>query len=101
MKEIQLDDMEIEKPAHWDKKWRVVIFDIPDKFKRRARDALREKLKKLGFCQLQKSVWVIPYPCQKEIQLLCELFNITPFVNIITAESIYNDIKLRKYFKLL
>ena len=55
----------------------------------------------LGFYQLQKSVWAIPYPCEKEIQFLCELFSINRFVNIITADKIYNDIILRKYFDLL
>jgi len=100
VKEIQLGDMKIEKPDAWDKKWRTVIFDIPDK-KRRARDALREKLQEMKFYPLQKSVWVCPYPCEKEIQFLCEFFEIIPYVNIIVAESIYNDIKLRTYFKLL
>lgn len=101
VKEIQLEDMEIEKPDIWDKKWRMVIFDIPEKYKRRARDALRDKLQKMKFYQLQKSVWVYPYPCEKEIQFLCEFFDITSYVNIIVADNIYNDIKLKKYFKLL
>ena len=101
VKEIQFENMRINKPAVWDGKWRVIIFDIPDKYRKRARDALREKLKELGFCPLQKSVWVLPYPCEKEIQFLCELFDITPFINILIADNIYNDIKLRKYFKLL
>lgn len=100
VKEIEFENLKLERPSVWDKKWRVVIFDIPDKYKKRAREALREKLKKLDFCLLQKSVWVIPYPCEKEIQFLCELFEITPFVNILTADSIHNDIKLKKYFKL-
>ncbi len=101
VKEIKLDDMAIKIPSAWDKKWRIVIFDIPEKQRKRARNALREKLQKLGFCQLQKSVWAHPYPCEKEIQFLCELFDIYRFVNIITADKIYDDIKLRKYFKLL
>lgn len=99
--EIQLAELAIKKPDLWDKKWRVVIFDIPDKTLRRARDVLRDKLKNLGFYQLQKSVWVFPYPCEKEIQFLCELFDIIPFVNLIVADSIYNDVWLKKYFKLL
>jgi len=100
VKEIQFENMTVEKPKSWDKKWRIIIFDIPDKYKKRARDALRDKLKQLGFYQLQKSVWVHPFPCEKEIQFLCELFGITPFVNIVIAEKIYDDNKLRKYFKL-
>ncbi len=101
VKEIQFENLKIEKPKKWDRKWWVVIFDIPEKFKKRARNALREKLKELDFYQLQKSVWVFPYSCEKEIQFLCELFDITPFVNILIADNIYNDIKLRKHFKLL
>jgi len=101
VKEIQFKNMKIEKPKVWDGKWRVVIFDIPEKYKKRARDALREKLKELDFYPLQKSVWVIPYPCEKEIQFLIELFNISQYVNIILAENISNDLKLRKHFKLL
>lgn len=101
VKEIQLDELTIKKSDFWDKKWRMVIFDIPDKTRRRARDALRDKLRDVGFCQLQKSVWVFPYPCENEIQFLCELFDINPFVNIVVAQSIYDDVKLKKHFQLL
>jgi len=100
-REIEFENLEIKKPRVWDGKWRIVVFDIPEKCKKRARDALRTKLKKLNFYPLQKSVWACPYPCEKQIQFLCELFDITSFVNIIVAENIYNDVKLRKYFKLL
>lgn len=95
--EINIEKLEIKKQNIWDKKWRIVAFDIPDK-KKRARDALRQKLQGLNFYQLQKSVWACPYPCEKEVQFLCEFFNISYFVNIITADSIYNDIKLKKHF---
>lgn len=67
IKEMQYEDMKIEKPNKWDKKWRIIIFDIPEGQRRIARDALRNKLKKLGFYLIQKSVWVYPYPCEKEI----------------------------------
>lgn len=56
----QLNEMEIKKPANWDKKWRIIIFDVPDKY-RIKRETLRGKLKELGFMQLQKSVWLHPY----------------------------------------
>ena len=105
VQEIQVRDLAIEIPAAWDKKWRVAIADIPEKLgklkTRNARDALREKLLGLGFYPLQKSVWAIPWPCEKEVLLLCELFDITKYVNILTADHIYNDIALRKHFHLL
>lgn len=100
VREIQFDSMKIERQKKWDKKWRIVIFDIPEDKRRVERNALRAKLQNLGFYQIQKSVWAYPYPCEKEIQFLCEMFNINPFINIITAERIYNDDAMRKYFKL-
>jgi len=41
-----LDNMKIKKPVQWDNKWRVVVFDIPEKIKK-AREAVRECLKNL------------------------------------------------------
>lgn len=98
--EIEFENMLIEKPKFWDKKWRVVIFDIPEKRMKTERNALRAKLQNLGFYQIQKSVWAYPYQCEREIQFLCEMFNINQYVNIITAEKIYNDDSVKKYFKL-
>ena len=100
VKEIQFDNLKIDKPKFWDGKWRVVIFDIPENKRRHMRDAMRQKLQKIGFYQMQKSVWAFPYPCEKEIQLLCEIFEVNPFVNMITSNKIYKDDALRKYFKL-
>lgn len=51
----------------WDKKWRVVIFDIPER-KRGQRDVLREKLRDLGFGMLQESVWISPFPIANELK---------------------------------
>lgn len=100
VKEIQFQDISIPRPPRWDRIWRIVIFDIPNK-KKHAREALREKLKQWNFYQLQESVWVCPWPCEKEIDLLVELFGIFPYVNMIEAGRIKNDVKLKSHFKLL
>ncbi|MBI4999329.1 hypothetical protein HZB97_00975 [Candidatus Gottesmanbacteria bacterium] len=50
----------------WDGKWRMVIFDIPE-ITRVKREALRKKLKDLGFAQWQKSVYVTPFDVGQEI----------------------------------
>lgn len=97
-KEIQLEKLEIPKPTHWDRKWRIVIFDIPDKSLKQVRDVLREKLKKWNFYPLQKSVWVCPWPCEHEMQLVVELYGIASYVNIIVAEKIVGDALVRKHF---
>lgn len=101
VKQYQFDELRIDKPEKWDKKWRVVVFDIPEKNKKWARDALRGKLVSLGFFQLQESVWIHPYPCENEIQLVAENFEVTPFVNIIIADKILNDVKAKAHFNLL
>ena len=77
-----LDTLEISKPKIWDGKWKVVIFDIPERY-RHARQALKNKLSELGFYQLQKSVWAHPFPCETEIEFLKNHFNIKPYVHIL------------------
>ena len=72
---FKLDDMKIKKPKKWDKQWRIVIFDIPEKFKT-AREALRGKLKNIGFVELQKSVFAHPFECEDEINFIVEVFQI-------------------------
>ena len=99
LREFEFRNLKIKKPAKWDRIWRIIIFDIPEE-KRNARDALRQKCKDLEFYQLQKSVWVYPYPCEQEIEFIVELFNVYPYVNIIKAAEIKNDIKIRKHFHL-
>ena len=56
-----IENIELKTPAQWDGKWRIVMFDVPEKFKR-TRDALRTHLKNMGFYEFQKSVFVHPYP---------------------------------------
>src|SRR3990167_3491961 len=52
-----LGEITIEKPPHWDKKWRLVLYDIR-KFKRREQETFRRILNRLKFLQLQKSVYL-------------------------------------------
>src|SRR3989338_124139 len=48
-----LEKIEIKKPKQWDKKWRVVLFDIPDN-RKKSREILRFHLKNLGFYEFQE-----------------------------------------------
>ena len=83
----------------WDKKWRLVAFDIPEDYKK-ARDALRRKLRQLGFQELQKSVFILPYECHKEIEFIVEFFGVHKYVRYGVLESIDNSAKLRKSFRI-
>ena len=84
---FNLDRIMIRQPRRWDGYWRLVVFDIPEK-KRQGRDALRSKLKELGFCQLQKSCFIHPFECQSEIDFVSELYEVSRHVHYIVAKKI-------------
>ncbi len=94
-----LDEMEIKKPERWDNKWRIVLFDIPEKM-RKIRDAFRHHLNQLGFFEFQKSVFVYPFDCRDEIDYLIEFYNARRFIRFVVAESVDNELHLRTYFSL-
>ena len=97
--EMSLEIVEIKKPEKWDGKWRIVIFDIPVK-QNLAREALRSKMKNLGFRQLQKSVWIIPWECEDEILFISEAYEVEQYIEIITAEKLLHEKEIRKAFNL-
>jgi len=96
---FKLEEMAIKTPLVWDKKWRLVIFDIPEKNKP-AREALRAKLKELGFLELQHSAWIYPYPCDREINFIIEVFNLRPYIRQMEVSKMTNEAELLLRFKL-
>ena len=89
-----INDLKIKKPAAWAAKWRVIISDIPRKHNV-IRNVLRQRLKTLGFYPLQKSVFICPFPCAEEVKLLAYLYNASPYLHIIEADSI-SDLNIEK-----
>ena len=84
----------------WDKVWRLVVFDIEAK-RRNKRDALRRLLRRTGFEQLQKSVWIYPYDCEKEIEEAKDFFGIADQeCRVVISRSIGDDRELKKKFDL-
>lgn len=97
---FQIDSLKINKPKRWDGKWRIVIFDIAQ-LKNLQRNIFRAKLRELEFHPLQKSVWIHPYPCKDEIELLREFFGlIQKEIRLITAENIEDSAYLQEIFKI-
>jgi len=97
---LQIDSLEIKRPKKWDKKWRILMFDISE-LKKFHRELLRGKLKELGFYQLQKSVWLIPFDCRDELGLLKDFFGFSEKeVRMIIAENIGSDSKFKKIFRI-
>ncbi|MBI2029403.1 hypothetical protein HYT02_03240 [Candidatus Gottesmanbacteria bacterium] len=92
-----IDNLNVEKPAHWDGKWRLVFYDVLGG-RRVLRDKFRSYLKLAGFYQLQESVYLHAFPCEKEMEFLKYYLGIGSEVQIIIAESIENDLEFREFF---
>lgn len=95
--------LEIEKPkrpARWDKKWRILTFDISSS-KRIKRDTLRHLIKRLDMVQMQKSVWIYPFDCAEQIGFLKRFLDLNDTeVRLIVTESIGEDKLFRKKFNI-
>ncbi len=87
------------RPKHWDKRWRVVIFDIPEK-RRKSRDQMRTTLQSIGFEQLQRSVWVYPYDCEDWVALWKADFQIGTELLYMIAETIEGEDRIKRKFDL-
>ena len=95
-----IENIKIPPMKHWDGKWRIVLFDIPEKHKK-ARDALSKTLKYAGFYQFQKSVFVHPFECRNEVDFVIEFFSLRSFVRFILADHIDNEFHIKKHYNLI
>jgi DNA-binding transcriptional regulator PaaX len=89
----------IQKPKRWDGRWRVVIFDIPER-RRKTRDTLRRMMRSFGFYRLQDSVWVHPYDAEDVIALAKTELKLGTNVLYMIVEHIENDQRLKEEFLL-
>ena len=96
---FEIKDFAIKRPYRWDKKWRVLIFDIPE-HRRGLRDKIRITLSMVGFVHLQHSVWLYPYDCEELVLLLKADFKVGKDVLYLIVDALENDLAYRKHFKL-
>ena len=68
MLQMETEKITIAKKRRWDHRWRVVIFDIPER-RKSVRVSLRRFMQEYGFVRLQDSVWIYPYDCEDLIAL--------------------------------
>ncbi len=90
----------IPVPNKWDKKWRILFYDVStaDSLKR---DALRYFIKKLNMKQMQKSVWIYPFDCSEQVSFLKNFLELTDMeIRLIVTDSIGDDKKFRKIFNI-
>lgn len=95
----QLKAPSVHTKRKWDGKWRMLIFDIPER-RRRQREHIRNQLHSIGFARLQDSVWTFPYPCEEYVTLLKADMKIGKDLLYLIVDSIEGDASLRMHFNL-
>lgn len=93
------EKMTLPKKQIWDMKWRMILFDIPEKHKV-ARDSFRDKMKELGCVKFNNSVWLYPFSCGKEVDFIANYWNIGKYVHFAIVSKITNEDNLRKHFNI-
>jgi len=91
--------LRLQKKKCWDKRWRIIIFDIPER-RRGMRGRLRAIMQECGFVRLQDSVWVYPHDCEELTILLKTELKAGSSVLYMVVEKIENDGWLKKHFSL-
>jgi hypothetical protein len=90
---------ESTRTSVWDGKWRIVLFDIPEG-KRPIRDYLRGVLKRQGFQEFQRSMWVWPYRLPAFMKKVLADPQMRKYTRAITTYDIDYDEDLRRRFRL-
>lgn len=71
-KQVRFDRLEVDT-GHWDERWRIIMFDIPEEHKS-TRDYISRHLRLIGFKQLQRSVFIYPYAVDEFVALMRDMF---------------------------
>jgi DNA-binding transcriptional regulator PaaX len=93
------EDYVLNIPRVWDKKWRVISYDIKEE-KRFLRGKLRKSLVSIGFVMLHGSVWVYPYDCAEFVALLKTDLKTGRGIVYMVVDYIETEIALKEHFKL-
>lgn len=98
-REIQVKEIQIPRPEKWDGLWHLVSYDIPKKLNK-ARDVFRLTLKNWDFCQVQASLWVLPYDCKEEVAVLAEYLGVAEYVIMMNTDILPNEEEVENYYEL-
>lgn len=80
IRKMNFQTLAVPKNVRWDGKFWQVAADIPTKQHRRGADALRQKLKEMGFYPLQRTLWFYPYDPRMELEFISRTYGISQFV---------------------
>ncbi len=97
---IIVEELSIKTPKFWDRKWRLVMFDIPADHKA-SRQQLLSSLRKMNFYMLQQSAWVHPFDCEKQVGILIQYLKIEKYASFIVVEKGNFTDHTEKHYKKL
>jgi len=87
MNRVLKTSFKIEKNARRkDGKWIMLIFDIPEKYKK-SRNLLTSILHNLGYKIFQQSVWVTPYDVSEKTEKLLQFYSLDRFIKTFLIEE--------------
>lgn len=81
-----------------DGKWRMISFDIPQPMNK-TRDRFRSAIKRIGFRQVQQSLWASPFVRADKIEELINYHKVNKFVAYLVVEKTDIENHLRKMFE--
>ncbi len=97
--EALFEKAKIQKQEPWDGKWRLMIFDIPEKA-RHQRRLLRYLLRKNQFVKLQESVFISPYALNVEAIAYLKETGLNVYIRLLRVDQMDDDKDLCKKFGL-
>lgn len=100
MRQFRIDVLSLPR-KEWDRKWRLIFFDIPEA-QGKARRAFQRQLRLLGCFPIQKSIFVYPHACQEEIDFVASFWDVHDYVRYIETDDLgRSEGDARKFFGLL
>lgn len=80
-----------------DGKWRFLSWDIPEEL-RNKRQHFCASIKRLGYRQVQKSLWASPFIKSSEVYIIADELGIRKYVALIVSDSTDIENHLKKLF---
>jgi hypothetical protein len=87
----------ISEKLDWDGKYRLLSFDIPEAQKTK-RNQFRRAIKRLGFKQIQKSLWACNKNIANYVDLAAKEYNVDPYIAYFVADKSNIDDHIKKKF---
>lgn len=97
--EIYLESVAQKQKTHWDKRFRIILFDSIQTTANN-REYVRSKIKKYGFIQLVRGAWVYPYTCDAFVTLLDLEYKLAGTLICLITQDTNSMTSVRKHFRL-